>query len=1157
MAVYSKLLLSTGGGIISTQQQADQTKDTATVLIGLGGTGVHCIRTIKTQVHTRLKPDDEEAVIPSYSHIRFLGVDTTFKSRGGAQNENQSDDTKKANSILSLDDTEFFSIANKHVKSTLGNKLALQQKTELSWLEHERIDAPNLTDAGAGGIRQVGRFMMMDRSEEFASKVEQEISLAKKGLNNPRVNVHIFSGLSGGTGSGCFLDVCYVVRSIAEHIGGVTIYGYFFLPDVNLSTIPFENGGVRSYIQKNGYAAMQELDYCMRLQKNGGSFQQVYQGHKAIAWNTAPVDMCHLICATDENNDVIPDAYNYAMNVTAEYIMDFLTDSEVEFDLHQHLANFREMVGVSNAKKTIGSEMAYCVIGASCASIPLREVNTYLASELFSKFAKIKSNIPSQADVERLAISSIATKDAQSINAIYDSLYREIREGARGEYVQYQDDWKFVRDYGNSEMVTHYTNQTAAQLNKAETNAKSMVSIANQNSLLSRIQKQLFDVLRDINRGPIFAYRMIAASESHNLLNIVDGLIADNNTRWHQEAAQTELRESDYNIAKSNFDNHKKKSIWDSNEKRFNEYEYYLMLLEQHKLNMHVFDKLDYVLGELRKQIVKITSSYYIKLNRVMNTLINTFAENRDALASENIFATNGSFVIPMMTIAELKKSLDTEIERINVSGMLDALMVLMVENEEKWIQEDENKISRMVTDFFVNNAFHDFTNKTITSFLKDKYENQYGERVTDEQLVGIICEKWMKDKLIKKAKPLFHFNSSIWKESEASMLAFLSFPSTSDPIKVAATQIHESSKLWGLKKSALTDRIFIMCCACGLPLSSYNRCTDYENMFFKSKEPGRHYYEGKPVPGMDFTDWNKLPSITPQSLIDVAHAPEDLAKLINEANDLYDKARKLGVLDDDSVFCKADEADLVILDNICDDCEKAIAKASKAQDIPILQETIESVKKVIMIPMMKTDKSLPTDGHRETKDVIFKIQKDYFVSSPALHDMVRDQVDLIEKRVLRAQEIIDTAEKKANDIKSSGNAMEDYCESLFTGVIAVEGQVVIYNRTIDGIEAPITLSKHGEEYPFKKIPLYQGFLSYQMWDKEIKKEVKDIVDTRLNHDAPEIYTVGKELKKFLSDDRLTAWAQLAANYEQSSEIIAFLGEMKRRFSTHCLENGL
>ena len=88
MAVYSKLLLSAGGGIISASQQAEQTKNTATLLIGLGGTGVHCIRTIKTQVYDRLKPDNPGAPVPVYSHIRFLGVDTTVRSKGGSLTQN-------------------------------------------------------------------------------------------------------------------------------------------------------------------------------------------------------------------------------------------------------------------------------------------------------------------------------------------------------------------------------------------------------------------------------------------------------------------------------------------------------------------------------------------------------------------------------------------------------------------------------------------------------------------------------------------------------------------------------------------------------------------------------------------------------------------------------------------------------------------------------------------------------------------------------------------------------------------------------------------------------------------------------------------------------------------------------------------------------------
>ena len=216
MAIYSKLLLREGGGIVSYKQQAEQEPNTATILIGLGGTGVDCIRTIKTQVYERLKPDVEGASTPSYRHIRFLGVDSHFYSSKNRYYKN-------FDRHLPLDDTEFFSIAN----SDIAAAIPLKQRPELAWLEYEKIPTPMLGDEGAGGIRQVGRFMMMDKSFEFMNRVQEEIKKAKEGLSSPKVNVHIFAGLSGGTGSGCFLDVCYMIRSIAKSLGGVTMFGYF------------------------------------------------------------------------------------------------------------------------------------------------------------------------------------------------------------------------------------------------------------------------------------------------------------------------------------------------------------------------------------------------------------------------------------------------------------------------------------------------------------------------------------------------------------------------------------------------------------------------------------------------------------------------------------------------------------------------------------------------------------------------------------------------------------------------------------------------------------------------------------------------------------------------------------------------------------------
>lgn len=436
------------------------------------------------------------------------------------------------------------------------------------------------------------------------------------------------------------------------------------------------------------------------------------------------------------------------------------------------------------------------------------------------------------------------------------------------------------------------------------------------------------------------------------------------------------------------------------------------MLLEQHKLNLYVFAKMDYVLRELHNQILDVTASYYIKLQRIMDTLINTFSENKYDLENKNILDTNGSFGIPMMTVVELKKYFDTEMESINVPAMLNSFMTLFVQNKEEWIQEDETKITRLVTDFFVNTAFNGFARKTITSFLEDKYKNKYGGKIFDGQLAESIYNDLTKV-LIKKATPLFCFNnhiSSRWRYENSS---FVSFPSDSAAIRQAVRKL-EGATYFGFEvESALTDRIFMLQSVWGLPLSSYYKCTDYEQVFFKFKESGLHSYEGKPLKGLDFTDWNKLPSITPQSIVDMDHAPVDLMLRIKESNNLYERALNIGVLDDEGNLYKADEAHVIRFLNACEDCEIVINRVLGKHDECMLRQKVETLKKLLNVPMIRIKKVLPSDGDRWTKEVVLSIQKDYFFASPALHDSVRESVELVEKIIKRADSIIKIAEEK------------------------------------------------------------------------------------------------------------------------------------------------
>ena len=65
--MYKKLLISAGGGIVSAEQQAEQNAS-ATIAIGLGGTGISCLRSLKKEIFDRLRPDDPKATVPSSSN---------------------------------------------------------------------------------------------------------------------------------------------------------------------------------------------------------------------------------------------------------------------------------------------------------------------------------------------------------------------------------------------------------------------------------------------------------------------------------------------------------------------------------------------------------------------------------------------------------------------------------------------------------------------------------------------------------------------------------------------------------------------------------------------------------------------------------------------------------------------------------------------------------------------------------------------------------------------------------------------------------------------------------------------------------------------------------------------------------------------------------
>ena len=154
MAVYKDLLLREGGGILSSAQMAEELKDKAAILIGLGGTGIDCLREIKKAVRVQIRPENPYADSKKWRNIHFLAVDSDPES-----------------GIQEFEQEEQLNIFNPNLPVAFSQMAQLKRREEMEWLD-ERLGGQHFLRGcmGSAAIRQIGRFLFMDRSDILQPK---------------------------------------------------------------------------------------------------------------------------------------------------------------------------------------------------------------------------------------------------------------------------------------------------------------------------------------------------------------------------------------------------------------------------------------------------------------------------------------------------------------------------------------------------------------------------------------------------------------------------------------------------------------------------------------------------------------------------------------------------------------------------------------------------------------------------------------------------------------------------------------------------------------------------------------------------------------------------------------------------------------------------
>lgn len=218
------------------------------LVVAVGQTGRRLLEAFKLVIRDRYGHPDK---VPN---VRFLYIDTDLESCPDAHAEDPAN-----------------LAAREVVPAKLNRPAHYLQRDSLPpvdhWMPSGLLYKLARTPASANGVRAFGRLALFDNYRLVAQRLRQEIETfltdeplvqadkqTKLGLRSNRPRAYILAGLAGGTGSGMFIDLAFLIRHELRQVGYLKpeVVGLFFVP-------PADKTSARNASLGNTFAALEEL----------------------------------------------------------------------------------------------------------------------------------------------------------------------------------------------------------------------------------------------------------------------------------------------------------------------------------------------------------------------------------------------------------------------------------------------------------------------------------------------------------------------------------------------------------------------------------------------------------------------------------------------------------------------------------------------------------------------------------------------------------------------------------------------------------------------------------------------------------------------------------------------------------------------------------
>lgn len=595
--VYKELLLDAGGIFAGVENLERRTNDSV-LIIGLGGLGIQCLKELKRETEEKLTPDNGAG-----GRFCFLAVDSDMHELKELE---ESPYTGHDFKIVSLYEPEDLLIKLEPV---------IKASPEYNWWFRKE----GVSDPVFARTRQDGRFRFFRKAGEFRNAVMQAVRDCIAGrVPGYRLQVHVFAGMGGTTGSGCFLDACYMVGQVLKELGlydSTMINGYFFPAEVYFCKEEFAgNLMVRKWLETNSRAALADLDRCMNFEYSDDCWLQEYwSGYHVGPVKDAPVKDAFLISA--ENYKRSP--YRRILTDTAKYVLKYMADcSYVMWDMQLQTNRMREMA------ETDGRQAPYRVFRNIDLEISVKEMMIIAAHRIFED-RQLKSAVTAQPHEVR--------KMAEQLRLTSEEFFRDMMSGI-SFLISPELDYRDFRDMPeetpeNSDLILdfrilqYYESKMYQVLDRLDRNEREL----EQDTGGSRVRNAciiLENLVTDPAYGPEYAADMLWNPSGMCLIGAIDGLCKEIAERLSSERGITELRIRDVKECRQGFLH---AGVFGNRARRFAEFLESVTVYYNHRIRLNVLERMEYLLRHVCRQFERLHKEYFYEYVQVFHNLKETF----------------------------------------------------------------------------------------------------------------------------------------------------------------------------------------------------------------------------------------------------------------------------------------------------------------------------------------------------------------------------------------------------------------------------------------------------------------------------------------------------------------------------------------------------